>query len=301
MVIDNKQELQTKEYLQRLDIKTMKKDIQRLRDADTLAETERIVVTKTAKNEYGPKQNSQPENTVKKQNPEVKPRPVFIKQAAKPEQKTAPKQNLSDNNATDQLKVKIEEGNKKYASENEKQQIFLFESQLVQLKKQLQSVSDKKLSLASQRSNILTEKENSQRKLSSIIEAEKSALSEEQKQEIEKQRWAIEKDIANIENKINNIDQDHKKFKEEENTLKEKIATIDNSLKNIHSSVKKIADQEIKNKQDVSELQEEYLKGFQPSATIAKEKSTESLKKEEQQRSEFMKEVEKWASSSKSE
>src|SRR3989344_4794310 len=72
MVIDNKQELQTKEYLQRLDIKTMKKDIQRLRDADTLAETERIVVTKTAKNEYGPKQNSQPENTVKKQNPQGK-------------------------------------------------------------------------------------------------------------------------------------------------------------------------------------------------------------------------------------
>jgi hypothetical protein len=240
------EELQTKEFLKRADIKTMKKDLQGLREADALKERDKIVQIKTL------------EEQLQEQ---------VIKQQQQREKEILEKEKRSKVLGKNAIEERIAEKNlKEYATEQERQQIFLFESQRLALDSQRKEIDEKKdPELKLQKNNLFIEKRSQEQKLTSVVEQEKK-LEEEQKfisdkaqlttipserkgleqrrwdieseiQKIEKGRWAIEKQIETIENKIKEIDKTSVTLVTERNVLQQKILGIDKSLRDIYSGV----------------------------------------------------------------
>src|SRR3989344_3160878 len=296
MAIDQK-EAQAKEFLNRGDIVTMKKDIKRLREADAFKESARITTTPIAK--QPPKGASKEEIKIPvSSEPRVEPKKDFTKKIViSPTPKDAQKPTRPS-------------GNKNNATEDEKQKIFLLESQRTETEKELRLLSEKTPALESEKSNIQKEREGWQNKLSVIIEEGKTGT-EEQKQEVEKKRWPIETELEKTGNRIKDVDAKYNELGQTKTQLVQKITQIDNSLKEIYSNIEtRTQAAETVSRQPITpptppkkemppaespvkEPEKPYLKNIPPAV---KEKLAESVSSEEEQRRKFLEDIDKWAS-----
>ncbi len=265
MVTNYKQELQAKEFLQRINIKTMKKDLQQLREADSLKEREKISKIET----------------VKEENPLAEQSLLQGRQNLQ-ENKQLGKIFQQNTEQEHSARIKIKE----YANETEKQQIFLLESQRLNLENQIKAINqEKEPPLILEKNKILIEQKDWQRKLNPLVQeeekneaeqktiedkekasnipAEKQNLEkerwvlEDQRQTIEKKRWLIEGDLSKLENRMKKLDESYKQLTAQENTIKTEIIKIDNSLRAIYSNI--IEREETRRK----ELKETSLKKIQ--------------------------------------
>jgi len=248
MIDEDVEELQVKEFLKRTEVRTMKKDLQRLREGEALRERDKIANIKTIEQERAEK--AAKEAAALKNNPELQ------QQAAV--EKILEKNIEQEREAERQLKD--------YASEAEKQQIFLLESKRVGLKDQvdtIEKVNEPELTL--DKNSINLEKGKWQARLNDLlkeeqkIEAEQKVLAdrenttnvpserkalekgrwdlEDQRQEIEKKRWAIEKEIQDRDNKIKELDVKLEKFTQDKQKARAEISEIDKELRDIYSKI----------------------------------------------------------------
>jgi len=241
------EELQAKEFLKRAEIKTMKKDLRALREVDALKERDKIAKIKTLE-----EQRLEQEKILKEKEEERQ----------KLEQEKREKV-LSENATQERL---AEKDLKEYATEQERQQIFLFESQRLAFEKKVEEINNKRdPALKLEKNKILLEKRDWQTKLNAILEQEKkseeeqnfisqksetSTIASEKKsleerrwdiekeiQEIEKKRWAVEKELETIGNRISEVDKSSELLVAEKNDLNQKILGVDKSLREIYSGI----------------------------------------------------------------
>ena len=310
-------EQQTKDFLKRADIRTMKKDLRALREGDALAERDKIAKLKTLEEQL-------PEAPVKQESQDVQQ----VLQKSQTEEREA------------------EQSLKKYATEQERQQIFLLESQRLGFKDQIDAIEKQKTpNLKLEKNELAIQKRKLQEKLTPLaekenqLEAEQQTIAqkanqttiadqrksleqrrwdiEKQVKEVEKQRWALEKQVQEIEKKIKETDQFSQQLVEEKNSLQNKITGTDKSLRDIFSGViarveqqkkggsaeqqiknQAIREQRIKEKQAVQREQwlgmpipkrKEFLR---QAPQNFQEKLAESAKKEEEQRKQFLQNIE---------
>lgn len=259
MVIDLKNST-TKEFIQRAEIQTMKKDLKRLREYDAAKESEKIISAplKAPTSAPLPPAPKMPEPTLKQ--PSAQPAPKIL---------TLPNS----------------------ASELEKQQHFALGGQKHDLQAQLEFIRyEQKTALAMEKTKLMAEKERLQEKLSQLSQKEYKQP-ENKKESVEKQVWAIEKEIQSKERQLQEIDKKIAGLGEQEKALSEKIAGIESSESNILAQVKSRNEQALKEPQ-----KKEYLQ--QPPASI-KEKLSVIAKAEEALRRKFMEDIEKWVQSTK--
>jgi len=241
------EELQAKEFLKRAEIKTMKKDLRALRETDALKERSKIATIKTLE-----EQRLEQEKKLKE------------KEEAQQELEKVQREKILGENATQERMA--EKDLKQYATEQERQQIFLFESQRLAFEKDVEEINNKKdPALKLEKNKILLERRDKQTKLNTIIEQEKkleeedkfiteksqtSTIASEKKsleerrwdiekeiQEIEKKRWLVEKELQDLETKLNETDKSSELLVTEKNDLSQKILGIDKSLREIYSSI----------------------------------------------------------------
>lgn len=241
------EELQAKEFLKRAEIRTMRKDLLKLREADSLKERDKIATIKTLEEQQAEqKKKFEEQEKLREESERMKRQEV-----------------LSRNSAQE---YDAEKDLKKYATEEEKQEIFLFESQRLGLNKQIDEIETKKdPGLKLDKNNILLEVSNWQNKLKEILGEEKK-LEDEQKliaekaqastipsekksledrrwdldkqiQDIEKKRWEVEKQIQALEEKIKSIDQLSQQLVVDKNELRNKVLGIDKSLRDVYSII----------------------------------------------------------------
>lgn len=324
-------EQQVKEFLKRAEVRTMRKDLQRLREFDALKERDKIAKLKT----------------IEEQQIEATQKQESIKQKVQENIEKQRREEVLGKNT--QKEREAEKDLKKYADEGEKQQIFLLESERVKIEDQIKDLETKKEpEIALQKSKLLSLQYAQETKLKAIIEkeekieneqkyieekesssgisSEKKALEsrrsdlEKQRQEIEKKRWAIEKDLATITDQIKAADQLSETIFNEKNVLQGKIKDIDNSLRGTYSGV--ISREEEKRrglreeqKMRSAELSKEHAKmnervqreqwaGLPAQAGIPapikkgviSEKLKKSFEAEEEQRKKFMQNIEEQSS-----
>lgn len=287
-----------KEFLDRADIVTMKKDIKRLREADAFKESAKITTAPIAS--QSPKTPEMASSLDPK--PKFEPKKDFARKV--------PIESPKDN--TPPLAPKIS-GDKTNATEDEKQKIFLLESQRAEAEQQIRSLSEKTPALDSEKAGIQKEKESWQNKLAPLIK-KSEAGSEEQKQAVEKERWPIETELEKIENRGKDITAKYKELEVSKGQLTQKITQIDNSLKEIYSGIEErtkeaekvkqaIPQQPINSpiapkleKQSASSVKEDEKPYLKHVPAAAKEKLAESLNSEEERRRKFLEDIDKWAS-----
>src|ERR1700722_10317001 len=143
------QNSQTKELFNRADIRTMKKDLKKLREADALKEREKI-------KSGNPKSQAPNKSPVKNIVPQIPNPPV--KTVA-----TEPKEGLDQ--ILDSVKEELQET--PVSAEQEKEQIFLAKAEKNQLEKELENVPTKPAA-AIKTNAILEEEEKLQEKLGSM-------------------------------------------------------------------------------------------------------------------------------------
>ncbi len=277
MIDEDVEELQVKEFLKRTEVRTMKKDLQRLREGEALRERDKIANIKTIEQERAEK--AAKEAAALKNNPELQ------QQAAV--EKILEKNIEQEREAEKQLKD--------YANEAEKQQLFLLESKRVGLKDQvdtIEKVNEPELTL--DKNSINLEKGKWQARLNDLlkeeqkIEAEQKVLAdrenttnvpserkalekgrwdlEDQRQEIEKKRWAIEKEIQDRDNKIKELDVKLEKFTQDKQKARAEISEIDKELRDIYSKIVERVEQKRAGKE------QEQLKARQEAAKLEKER-----------------------------
>jgi len=241
------EELQAKEFLKRAEVRTMRKDLMALREGDALKERDKIAKIRTLE--------EQKEELAKK---------LRAKEAVENVAELAEMEEvLQKNEGQERL---AEEDLKAYATEEERQQIFLLETEQFGFEKQIDLIDEQKQpALKLEENKLLLQRREQQAKLNPILEQEK-ILEGEQKvvaskerttnipserksleqerwdidkkiQDIEKGRWEIEKQMEDIDVKINQINQSSEKLEEEKNSLRGKILGIDKSLRDIYSVV----------------------------------------------------------------
>jgi hypothetical protein len=254
------EEQQVREFLKRAEIRTMKKDLQALREIDALKERDKIAKIKTLE-----EQRQEQEKKLQ----------IAEKERAELE-KAKREKILSENAAQEEM---AEKDLRQYATEEELQKIFLFESQRIAFEEKVEEIGKKENTiLKPEKDKILGQKGDWQRKLDAIIEKEKK-LEEEKKfisqksqessfssqkkgleqreldiekeiQEIEKKRWAVEKEIQNIEGRIKEIDSSSDVSVSERNDLNEKIMGINKSLREIYFGIIERAENRKKQKSE---------------------------------------------------
>jgi hypothetical protein len=236
------EETQAKDFLKRAEIRTMRKDLLALREADSLKERDKIATIKTLE-----EQQSEHEKELEKATGE----------------KAAREQVLQKN---EQQETIAEKDLKNYATEQERQQMFLLESQRLAFEKQSDEIDQKKdPALKLEKNKLLLSKRDWQDKLNAILEQEKklegeqgflsqkaqaSNIPEERKglearrwdidkeiQEIEKKRWEAEKQIQDADTRVVEVDKSSESLVIEKNGLRDKILGIDKSLREIYSAV----------------------------------------------------------------
>jgi len=279
------EELQVKEFLKRAEIKTMKKDLRALREVDALKERDKIATIRTLE-----EQRLEHEKKLKEK-----------EEAQIALEKIKREKVLSENAQQERL---AEKDLKEYATEQERQQIFLYESQRLAFEKQADEIDNKKdPELRLQKNQLLLEKQNIQAKLKAIedeekkmeeeqgfiiqksqtsnIPSEKKSLEErrgeiERKlQEKEKERWSIESQIQQIDSKITEVDNLSQGLVAQKNELNQKILGVNKSLRDIYSGV-------------VERVQEERAKRLQEQRTARGATAQIKLEeKEEVQRREW--------------
>jgi hypothetical protein len=255
------EEIQAKEFLKRAEIKTMKKDLRALREFDALKERDKIVKLKTLEEQMAEKRKIDETSS-------------FAKAT---EDKAALEEVLTKNQGQERL---AEKDLKNYATEEQRQQIFLLESSRLALEKQIDAINKEKIpELILEKNKLLLQKRDQQAKLDSILEEERK-LETEQKfitdreqtttalaekkgleqsradldkkiQEVEKKRWEAEKEIQNTDEAIGKIDKLSEQLVIEKNSLQDKVFGVDKSLRDIYSTV--MASEEEKRKGKTNE------------------------------------------------
>ncbi|MGA2417730.1 MAG: hypothetical protein ABSF55_00590 [Candidatus Staskawiczbacteria bacterium] len=239
------EETQAKEFLKRAEIRTMKKDLLALREVDSLKERDKIATIKTL------------EEQLEERKMEI------AKEAQARQEKVGREEVLTKNEGQEKI---AEKDLKNYATEQERQQIFLLESQRLGFEKQIDSIDkEKDPALKLEKNKILLQKRDWQAKLNAILEQEKK-LEDEQKfiaeksqtttipserkglesrrwdldkeiQDVEKKRWEAEKQIQDFDAKVSQIDRNSDMLVTEKNGLRDKILGADKSLREIYSAV----------------------------------------------------------------
>jgi len=257
------EEEQAKEFLSRTEVRTMKKDIQILREGVALKERERIIKLKT------------PEEELEKIRIEKAKREEAEKQS-QIRTKIVQKKSEGEEATMDQLK--------NFAKEDEKQQIFYLESEKVNLEKQLQTLQREKESpMLLEKNKFLLERDAVEERLKPIIEEEKKTENEqkfisesektanvpkdkqklekrrweleEKREKIEKSRWTIERELEKAESGIKEIDDEYKKLLTDQETLKDRIAEINDSLKSIYLGIMSREEEKRRLKEEQSDVE----------------------------------------------
>lgn len=262
-MVTQTEEQQAREFLKRAEIRTMKKDLRALREKDALKERDKIAKIKTLEEQLQELQAKQ--EKMRPEPPFAIPVPVkpAKEKTGQDEEKEKMKKILSENIKQERL---AEKSLKNYAEEQERQQIFLLESQRLNFESQVDAIEkEKEPNLKLEKNKILIQKTELESKLKSIVEQEerleneqktiaqksqetvipsqKKSLEqrrwelEKQIQEIEKKRWALEKQIQDTEQKIKEIDKFSEQLVREKNELQDKILGADKSLRDIYSQI----------------------------------------------------------------
>jgi hypothetical protein len=241
------EEIQAKEFLKRAEIRTMKKDLLAIRELDALKERDKIGKIKTLEEQRSEQQKKLQEKEA-------------IKAAG---EKAGLEEVLQRNEGQERI---AEKDLKDYATEQERQQIFLLESQRLGFEKQIDVIDkEKDPALKLEKNKLLLESRNWQEKLNAIL-AEEKKLETEQKfvtdkqatttiaterksleqsrwdldkkiQDVEKKRWETEKQMQDIDTKVNGIGKSSEKLVAEKHELQNKVLGIDKSLREIYSVV----------------------------------------------------------------
>jgi len=242
------EETQAKEFLKRAEIRTMRKDLQALREVDALGERDKIAKIKTLEEQLEEKR------TADQMAVPVKPKKDEIAQR---------QEILERNEGQERI---AEKDLKSYATEEERQQIFLLESQRLAFEKQIDAIDkERDPALKLEKNKLLLQKRDQQARLNTILEQEKK-LEDEQKfvaekeqtstiasqrkgleqsrsdldkkiQDVEKKRWAVEKEIENTDNQISQVDKSSDQNVTEKNGLRDKALGVDKLLREIYSVV----------------------------------------------------------------
>ena len=245
-MVTEAEELQAKEFLKRAEIRTMKKDLLALREVDALGERDKIVKLKTLEEQLAEK----------KKTDELAAAQTTVEKIGREEV-------LAKNEGQEKI---AEKDLKIYATEPERQQIFLLESQRLGFEKQVDAIDkEKDPALKLEKNKLLLKKRDEQDKLNAILEEQKK-LEDEQKfiiekaqtttiasqrksledsrtdldkkiQDVEKKRWAVEKEIENIDTRTSQIDKSSDNLVIEKNGLRDKILGVDKSLREIYTVV----------------------------------------------------------------
>jgi hypothetical protein len=246
-MVTQDEELQAKEFLKRAEIRTMKKDLRALREGDALKERDKIAKIKTL-DEQRAEQAKQ----------------LQVKEAVKAAgEKAGLEQVLTKNEGQERI---AEKDLKDYATETERQQIFLLESQRLGFEKQIDAIDkEKDPALKLQKNQLLLQKREQQAKLNSVLEEEKKLETEQQFivekeksttiatqrksleesrwdldkkiQDVEKKRWEAEKQVQDTDSLVSQIDKSSDLLVTEKNGLRDKVLGIDKSLREIYSVV----------------------------------------------------------------
>jgi hypothetical protein len=241
------EEIQAREFLKRAEIRTMKKDIRALREDDALKERDKIAKIKTLE-----EQRAEQEKQLR------------AKEQARAEAEKAGLEGVLQKNEGQERMA--EKDLKDYATEQERQQIFLLESQRFEFEKRTDAIDkEKDPALKLEKNKLLLQKRDQEAKLNSIIEQEKK-LENEQKfiseksqattipsekksleqrrgeldgeiQNIEKKRWEAEKQVQETDNKVKETDRSLEQLVAEKNSLRDRILGMDKSLREIYSAV----------------------------------------------------------------
>ncbi len=310
------EEQQVKEFLRRAEVRTMKKDLQALRETDALKERDKIAQIKTLEEQLS----------------ETK-----AKQAAEKAQAESQKEARNEVLLKNENEEKIAEKDlKNYGTEQERQQIFLMESERLEAEKQIDSIDkEKDPALKMEKNKLLLQARDWQKKLNDILEEEKK-LEDQQKflaekaqastvpserkgleqsrwdmdkkiQDTEKKRWEAEKSIEGINGKVAEIDKSSDKLVNEKNELRNKVLGINKSLREIYSAIiareedtrkGKLAEQQ-KQKEILEKSKEERNEKIQrqqwsgKSIEIPVPPKKKNFQAEEEQRKKFLQDVEK--------
>ncbi len=267
------EEQQARDFLKRAEIRTMKKDLRVLREKDALKERDKIAKIKTLEEQLQELQEKQGQEIPHPQIPQAKTAPSDltppmpptppVKKSQIKEEKDSIREVLQKNQTEERL---AEKNLKNYATEQERQQIFLLESQRLNFENQIDTIEkQKEPSLKLDKNKLMIQKRGLQDKLNPISEKQKKLEGEEsilvkesaesnipsQKKSLEQRRWDIEKEIQknekrrwSLEKQIQDID---KKIQEtdkfliqlvtEKNNLQGKVLGADKSLRDIYSGV----------------------------------------------------------------
>lgn len=274
--------------IQKAAIRTMKKDLQRLREADILAESEKIMSAKTAPAAQKPaiftpsQAVSVPKNDL----------------SVASQKKDIPKEQIINRSVVE-----------KYASEEEKQRLFALKSQKETAEQQVQKISkEKKPEILAKKTKLEGIKNLWKKKLTPLQEKSSEG---KQKWSEEKKEWKAEKEIAEKEKEIAKSQMDYEKISAEEVKIKEDARKAEDALKQIYSNV--TARKEEKEKSQPQSNAGSHVPTLSasghPSATPPKteeiavkkptfeEKMAKAATEEDKIRIKFMEDVEKWASS----
>jgi len=254
------EEQQAAEFLKRAEIKTMRKDLAALREADALKERDKIAKLKTLEEQLEEKIKADKATALSSATAEAE---------RLQRQETLTKQENEEKDAEKDLK--------QYATEQERQQIFLFESQRLQLEEQFDAIDKQKdPSLKLEKNGLLLKVRTAQEKLDEILKQEK-ILEDEQKlvsekeqstaiavekktleqtrwdidakiQEIEKKRWEAEKQIQDTEDRVKQIDITLEQNSAEKNKIRDQILGIEKSLREVYFVIMAREDEKRRNK-----------------------------------------------------
>jgi hypothetical protein len=243
------EEQQAAEFLKRAEIRTMHKDLRSLREFDALRERDKIAKIKTLEEQLQERKKANEAAIAKAQLQQA--------QAIKREEI------LTRGEKEERL---AEKDLKNYATEEERQQIFLFESQRLNLERQIDSIDkEKDPSLRLEKNQLLITKKQEEERLNALLDQERklgdqqSTIAEKEKvasmpaekksleqsrwdleakiQEVEKKRWSQEKTIQDVQNKISQLDKLIEQLIIDKNDLRNKVLGIGSSLREIYSGI----------------------------------------------------------------
>jgi len=149
------EEQQAAEFLKRAEIRTMRKDLQALREVDALRERDKIAKLRTLEEQLEEKNKANESASAKAL-----------------ADKSALEEVLTKNEGQERL---AEKDLKNYATEEERQQIFLLESQRLGLEKQADEIDEKRdPALKLEKNQLLLQKRDQQARLNTVLEQEKN-------------------------------------------------------------------------------------------------------------------------------
>ena len=265
------EEQQAQEFLKRAEIRTMRKDLRELRETDALKERDKIAKIRTLEEQLKERTTAQEKISAKALS-----------------EKTEREKVLSENSRQERM---AEKDLKNFATEQERQQIFILESERLSFEKQIDEIDkEKDPALKLEKNKIQIQKRDTKTRLKPILDKEKK-LEDEQKlvveksqtttipsqkkaleqrkwdldteiQNTEKQRWQVEKEIQDLDEKAKEIDKSSEVLVQEKNKLRDKVLGIDKSLRDIYSGVIARVEERRRGQAEDQKIKKENLSKF---------------------------------------